>query len=131
VTEKNALANFLDGVKKMKDQQGEDQADDLNILPMPSSQEVNPGKWIKWTWNTAFEAKVFGILYLNDHEDGKLFNEKGSYEVQLSMNYEHRLFILTPADARDIGQAMVSASNWVNIWKDHAGYFMEKELMGE
>lgn len=119
------------------DDEGVPEPEDLNILPLPNYQEIVSGKWMQWCWiiadgQTVGGIKVFGILYLSDVGGGK---RKGEYEVQLCLGKHHgsteeNVFHLAPGLTKEIGQALISAQNWQNIWKQHAGTYLEAEWFG-
>jgi hypothetical protein len=132
--QKPSLGMFLEKMKEAAERKAAELQPDiddptheyLNILPMPDTQVISE-KWIEWQWNV-FEHRVFGILYTQSYE----FHQPGSYEVQLSMSCGPKaqsVFVVSPDEAKALGQALISASNWRNIWKEHAGYFLEKQLM--
>lgn len=111
--------------------------EDLNVLPFPESQNISD-TGIEWVWpvfgSTIF---VYGFLFTRDVDSAEgnvkdntyRHGKKGDYIVQLKMPGNHEVWGISDC-AKELGQAMVSASNWVNIWKDHAGMFLEKQLLG-
>jgi hypothetical protein len=121
---------------QVRDAVGEEEQEDLNILPMPLSQEIKSTKtadWIEWTWEpVGLGIKIIGILYTQDSswETDVPDKKQGTYEVQLSLRGEQSVHTFDPTIAKPIGQALISAANWVNIWKQHAGTFLEKDLFG-
>lgn len=115
------------------------QKEDLNILPMPLSQTIKKnkyGEWLEWVWEpVGLGIKIIGILYTQDSQwpdDEAEPKPQGHYEVQLSMPYKElsSCHTLDPIIAKGVGQALISAWNWKDIWKQHAGDFLEKELFG-
>lgn len=109
------------------------EAEDFNILPFPENQEIRNGEngaWIQWWWDIG-EVRVWGILYTTDTKSNDGLRKKGQYEVQLSMPEKNDVYNFNSDESKAIGKAMLSASNWINIWKEHAGMFLEKNLMGD
>ena len=119
-----ALSEFAQRAKDAQQQQGQPQGDDLNVLPLPATQDVIQDCMIVWKWpiNNSFE--VVAVLYTKDTPEG---NKAGDYEVELgafsTINFS------ASEEAKFVGQALISAWNYQNIWKLHAGEFMERQLM--
>ena len=104
-----------------------DVPEDLNILPMPDSQEIHKD-WIEWTWIVgpkSMNIRVNGVLYTHDVD----FKSAGQYIVDIDFGYDHDTKfanIFTADVAKDIGKAVLSASNWINVWKQHFGELFVK-----
>ena len=144
----NQKPGFNDILQKMKERAEEAgrekqeeslPEEDLNILPMPLKQEVchnDFGTYIQWTWEpVGMGIRIFGILYSTDYFDEgdptETNKSKGTYEVQVSLpDQKIGIYTYDAVIAKAIGQAMISASRWKDIWKEHAGHFMELELFG-
>ena len=134
------MRNTAARAEEMNNSQGD--GEDLNILPMPLSQEIKKtptASWIEWTWEpVGLGIKIIGILYTQDSswETDTPDKKQGDYEVQLSLPTQEEVITFSgvytydPILAKPIGQALISAANWKNIWKEHAGTFLEKELFG-
>jgi len=104
------------------------QQEDLNILPMPDSQEIHKD-WIEWTWIVnppSMGIKINGVLYTHDVD----FKSAGQYIVDIDLGNEDSkkksVNIFTADVAKDIGKAVLSASNWINVWKQHFGELFVK-----
>jgi len=99
--------------------------EDLNILPLPIDQIVQK-KCMTWVWIPMEGVQVTGKLF-TAHDDEF---SPGDWLVEMSIpgiytdSYE-----LTEDSPKLIGQALISAWNYKNIWKQHAGDFLEKQLM--
>ncbi|AKU45379.1 hypothetical protein MADRUGA_90 [Mycobacterium phage Madruga] len=106
------------------------EGEDLNLLPFPVTQEIC-AKWIHWKWEPCGDVNVWGILYTKDYEDDGTVHKKGDYEVQFSPKNIASIGSFSQEHAKAIGHALMSAANWKNVWKEHAGKFLEMSLMGE
>lgn len=102
-------------------QQNENQREDLNVLPLPDDQAIHDD-CIIWTWecNGNDNFSVQAVLFTAG-------NKKGQYQVEMfhtciRSNVVGFLF----DEAKEVGQALISAWQYQNVWKDHAGDFMEK-----
>lgn len=118
--------------EQMQEQQGDDEeVEDLNILPFPNSQNIygNNGT-IVWEWIVNEEVTVTAVLYTKDDtpEGGNTGFKKGDYNIVQHTCDDSGENDWTPEDAKILGQALISASNWKNIWRDHAGKFIAQEL---
>lgn len=108
--------------------------EDLNILPLPNTQYVGKTNMI-WRWivkdlETNLSYVVSATLCIRGAD-------KGSYMVTLnqdkpiassSRSSEYVFYNDMP---KLLGQALVSAWNYKNIWKLHAGEFLEREISEE
>lgn len=126
MTEKNAFANFLD---KVAGGQNREKGEDFNVLPKPASQDIGYGL-IVWRWhveNITIEAAL-ATNYLN-----RLSIEKGEYEITVNMPPpgEENSYSMSLEVSKEFGKAMLSAYNWKEIWKLHAGDFLLEELSQE
>lgn len=111
--------------------------EDLNILPFPLSQQIKRndcGAWLQWEWEpVGMGIKIIGLLYTQDSswpDSGIEDKPQGHYEVQLSLPTDDYVHTFDPVIAKGIGQSLIAAWNWKDIWKEHAGTFLEKELFG-
>lgn len=101
--------------------------DDLNILPFPISQTIDQeyGE-ITWKWDTWSspepETSPQVIAILETRVDRYTVKIEGSTSLQDS---------LSPENAKMLGQALVSAWNWKEIWQSHAGSFLLKSMSGD
>ena len=103
----------------------ETEPEDLNILPLPVQQIVEQTHMV-WVWTPMEGVLVFGKLY-TAHDDG--FNP-GDWIVELAIpGIDSQSYALTDDAPKMIGQALISAWNYKNIWKQHAGEFLERQLM--
>lgn len=103
------------------------EVEDLNILPLPTTQDIVFDKWIRWTWENfcASDAKVVVTLYLSDYEN---FFPAGEFDIELVFSQKTDVYGMTANEAKALGQAIVSASNWHNVWKRHVGTFIERDI---
>ena len=131
------MRNIIEGLKEASERaklnvETAEEQEDLNILPLPEDQIVMDDR-IFWIWRPWGEdVVVHGILFTKDVDKGRELQQKGSYRVDLLMaGKSDNHFQLFGDSAKRIGQALISAQNYENIWKEYAGEFMEKQLMGE
>lgn len=131
------MRNIIEGLKEASERaklnvETAEEQEDLNILPLPEEQVVLDDR-IVWTWRPwGEEVSVHGILFTKRVETNTELQEKGSYRVDLALAGKNKnTFSLFSDSARFIGQALISAHNYQHIWKEYAGEFMEKQLMGE
>lgn len=127
---KSAIAELLDkAFTAFIGDKDSDQADVLNMLPKPDSQEIGDGI-ILWRWNIEGVAIVESVLATRTHNQVGM--EKGKYVVNIQLpeseNFSYAFFDDT---AKDVAQAMLSAWNWQHIWKLHAGDFLLEVLSKE
>ena len=110
--------------KKSAELEGESQdespPDDLNFLPLPDNQEIHDD-CIIWTWecNGNDNFSVQATL----HTSG---NKKGEYYVEMFHTSGPNVVGFIFTEAKEIGQALISAWRYQYVWKDYAGEFMEK-----
>lgn len=126
---KEAIQKNGDNVSDNDDNIGsevmETEPEDLNILPLPVQQSVESTRMV-WVWTPMEGVFVFGKLY-TAHDDG--FNP-GDWIVELTIpGIDTESYALTDDAPKLIGQALISAWNYKNIWKQHAGEFLERQLM--
>jgi hypothetical protein len=112
--------------QRQQEQQQLEQPEDLNILPMPTSQKIGSDH-IEWSWDHEDYDVIAFLWTKNDPETGY---RRGDFVVRLKTWKEEPFYDLAPQVAKEIGQNLVSAANWINIWKLHAGTFLERELLG-
>ena len=131
---KQVLGNiFSEMAKRAKEAQAQKQPEenmeeDLNILPLPESQRIIEKSMIVWTWPINDDFEVISIFYLVEQDE----KFPGDYEVKFTGPGEFDFDTITfdSVDiAKKIGQALISASNYKNVWKLHAGTFLERELV--
>lgn len=99
--------------------------EDLNMLPLPTTQVIDFDNWIQWTWEVSSEMKVLVTLYLSGYEQA---HRAGDFDIELIFSRETEMISMEPEEAKTLGQAIVSASNWHNIWKQHVGVFIERNI---
>lgn len=105
----------------------EEVLEDLNILPMPMHQIVDKTMMV-WVWNPIESVYVFGKLCTKP--DGDLV--PGDWAVELALpGVEGNCYQFADDAAKIIGQSLISAWNYKNIWKQHAGDFLERQLMSD
>ena len=132
MAEKNGFAQVLDklaeGLSKAKKNVsvGDDVA---NILPKPVNQSIGDGV-IVWRWVIPGDIVVESVLATRTANQSSL--EKGEYVVGVQFpESENATYALYGDTAKDVGQAILSAWNWKNIWRLHAGDFLLQELSFE
>ena len=126
MTEKNGMAQILDKiVEALGNLKPKENSDDLNKLPKPNLQDIGHGL-IVWQWHVG-DITVESALATN--LINRLSLEKGEYSVTLKM--PHALYSFDGDNARDLGKAILSAWNWKEVWKLHAGDFLLEELSQE
>ena len=138
-----AMQQLLGGIaervkQRGEEMQGQEPQEDLNILPFPVKQEICE-KWIQWRWEPCNYVRIYAILYTQNQTrdtDGKgpTSIPKGFFEVQFSTDHKYEddvIMSFSSEEAKAIGLSMTSASNWINVWKEHAGMFIERDLLGE
>lgn len=127
--------------KAIQDKSGnETLPEDFNTLVLPNSQDIETDR-ILWTWMVCEDVPPYDgpedpRTYLITGELRTKGATKGSYSVGMciahgdntidigTVNFAHN-------EAKDVGRALISAWNYHNVWKDHAGYFIEKEVMDD
>lgn len=133
MTEKNGLAQVLDKIVEAMSKPREggvksEKGEVANILPKPDSQDIGDGLII-WHWKTK-DVTVESVLVTKENNPVKL--PKGTYLVNLQMpQTDNCAYSLLGESAKEIGQAILSAYNWQNIWKLHAGDFLLEKLSQE
>lgn len=126
MAEKNAFAQLLDKMAESKKNRSAEKTEDFNILPKPNSQELKDG-YILWTWKLNDGFVVESILATRHNNEAGL--EKGKYVVNVKMpQTESCTYSFFDNMAKDFGKAILSAWNWKEIWKLHAGDFLLAEL---
>jgi hypothetical protein len=124
MVEKNAFANLLDKMAQGKQDKGED----FNVLPKPATQDIGYGL-IVWQWFIG-DITVEGALATQ--ETNRLSLEQGDYAVTIKMpENENYIYSLVGDTAKDVGKCILSAWNWKEIWKLHAGDFLLEKLSKE
>jgi hypothetical protein len=123
----SSVKAFMDKQKAetMKPDLAQEPSEDLNILPLPVSQEIVPGKWIRWSWGKPAHMEVIVTLYLSRYENEF---QAGDFNIELICDAPSTQFEFSPEDAKSLGQDIVSASNWRNVWKQHVGTLIEREV---
>lgn len=95
--------------------------EDLNILPLPTHQSFALGERIVWDWVTDI-GTVSVHMTLKDN-----VYKAGHFEIRISDN--GGLCHVEPKNAKAFGQALISASNWHNVWREHVGVLIERDMM--
>ena len=101
------------------------EVEDLNILPLPTTQVIDFDNWIQWTWEVSSEMKVVVTLYLSGYEEAY---KAGEFDIELIFAHKTEMVGMEPEEAKTLGQAIVSASNWHKIWKQHVGVCIERNI---
>lgn len=103
---------------------GSDEAEDLNKLPKPTEQKIDKEQgYIEWSWGCgSTDYKVVSSLN----------TVTGEYYVTIQRVVTSAqtpgVFGMSGDDAKIVGQALVSAWNWQEIWQMHAGEFIAREM---
>ena len=123
---KNSFAKGLDKLVESFTKKSEsDQADVLNMLPKPNSQEFGDGL-IVWRWITD-SVMIEAVLAVRENNSSGL--PKDAYVVTMQMpESENFIWSMFDDTARIIAQALLSAWNWQNVWKLYAGDFILEEM---
>lgn len=133
MTEKGGLAQFLDkvveGMGKMKENNSQNNSDLANVLPKPTTQTIGEDGTIYWSWITPTDILVQSLLATKENNEEKI--AKNEYIVRIFMQCKQDVLTFKDEEAKLIGQAVLSAYNWQNIWKIHAGEFLFEELSNE
>ena len=127
MAEKNAFAKLLDDLatkkkesEKMTKESGEKgatvESDDLNILPLPTTQRVGTHS-LTWTWTCDTTLVVSTLDVVEDR-----------YHVTLHAGNSRGEEYLAGDNAKILGQALISAWNWKNVWKQHAGELLLRTM---
>ena len=124
MAEKNAFANMLDKLAQGKPDKGED----FNILPKPVKQDIGYGL-IVWQW---FVGDIIIESALATNEVNRLAMPEGEYSITMTMpESNNHIYALDNDLAKDLGKAILSAWNWKEIWKVHAGDLLLQKLSKE
>ena len=127
MVEKAGIAQFLDKLFDGLSKNREESSDLANILPKPQTQEIGDGV-IVWRW-TLCDGNVVIESVLATREPNQSSMSKDEYGIGLKMpDSENGTYALSSGVAKEIGQAILSAHNWKEIWKLHAGDFLLEEL---
>ena len=81
-------------------------------LPRPSQQILSEDQ-IEWTWD-GLPGMIISAFYVKS---------TGEYAIKLEEVTNHEI-VLTSAEARDIGAALISAMSWEQNWRQNAGDFL-------
>lgn len=116
----NAKAN-----QEQEQQQPEVKTEDLNQLPMPIKQVMEIDQII-WTWDLPKGFEVSAFLY-------RTGDKAGTYEIDCCFPFDddsdqNEVYTATPEQAKLFGHALISASNWQNVWKQYVGEFIARDM---
>lgn len=118
--QKGGMQAIVEGLQKAAAKQTpEDEAEDLNILPKPNKQEIKKDLGlIEWYW-------YCGLYTVHSC----LQTPTGEYKIELTgASGETPQQIFEPEEAKMVGQALLSAWNWQEIWQMHAGSFIAADM---
>ncbi len=125
--EKAGIAQFIDKLMEGMSKGRPEGSDLANVLPKPETQEIGDGI-IAWRW-TLCDGSVTIESLLATRDDNQANMRKDEYTVNLKMPESNKgTYILNGEVAKNLGQAILSAYNWKDIWKLHAGDFLLEEL---
>ena len=93
---------------------------DMNILPFPIRQKITEFG-VVWEWHS--EHKNITIT--------SSLSSTGEYHVTVEGMYHSYFHKMEPDTAMSVGKAIASAANWINVWKQHAGEFLEREILSK
>jgi len=123
-----AFTRGQDRLNQERNERHGEEPEDLNILPLPTRQDISLDKWIRWTWEIGEGdiAWVIVTLFLNDYEN---LYRPGDFETELVFCKPMDVFTLGDSEyAKSLGQAIVSASNWPKVWQQHVGALIKKSI---
>lgn len=107
--------------ENQQEQEVESVEQDLNVLPLPSTQHIGT-KDIRWEWEVTPEIKVISELTLG----GPLARR---YAVEIFNDEENNILYFENSDVpKFLGQAILAAWNHKNVWKEHVGAFLEQAM---
>ena len=113
MTEKNAFANLLDSIVQRKVEQdtvagmSNESGDGVSgTLPLPATQDIQP-EYIRWEWT---DPHVFVNAFFDKENSGYYIEVNG-----ITINADQ---------ARILGEVLLSASRWQDIWQAHAGFYL-------
>lgn len=131
--EKSGIAQFMDklmeGMNKAK-AEGNTNSDVANVLPKPNTQDIGDGV-IVWRWEV-LDGAVMIESVLATRDDNQAHLSKDEYVVSIDLPAsETGKYSFYDDSAKEVGQAILSAWNWKEIWKLHAGDFLLETLSQE
>jgi hypothetical protein len=124
----DALAKSVSKINVDKKYGQDLKEDDLNMLPLPTCQEIAPEQHIRWTWHVPCRgggARVAVTLFVSTNLDLEI--KSGDFMIEVFLP----VLVLTPVEAKAFGHAVISASQWQNVWKQHIGTFIERDIYRE
>lgn len=101
------------------------ETEDLNILPLPDTQWISKDE-VEWVWAIEPNTQVSVVLHAVDKDD----HRGGDFEIILHQHKSEDYRSINATYAKRLGQVLISASNWHNVWKDHVGTLLERSLGG-
>lgn len=122
----DAIKNLAQQVQKSREE-NEQQSEDLNILPFPSSQKIHEDR-IDWKWDSLVNSEftVHATYYM----------DSGVYHVELQTGTPFpdddtdrtgEVYCLSPDEPKVLGQALLAAWDWENRWQEHMGRLMLRD----
>ena len=122
----DAIKNLAQQVQKSREE-NEQQPEDLNILPFPSSQKIHEDR-IDWKWDSLVNSEftVHATYYM----------DSGVYHVELQTGKPFpdddtertgEIYCLSPDEPKVLGQALLAAWDWENRWQEHMGRLMLRD----
>ena len=122
----DAIKNLAQQVQKSREE-NEQQSEDLNILPFPSSQKIHEDR-IDWKWDSLVNSEftVHATYYM----------DSGVYHVELQTGKPFpdddtdrtgEVYCLSPDEPKVLGQALLAAWDWENRWQEHMGRLMLRD----
>src|ERR1700754_2620548 len=130
------LSKMAERAKDFQNQQQNDEEadDDLNMLTKPTSQDIlyDQGE-ITWTWKPIDDDYVVTSTLYTKH---KGVHSVGDYVVNLESlkkfytdNNSYVVIKMTADQSKNLGQALLAAYKWEEVWKDYAGDYLWNSLV--
>lgn len=128
--EKTGIAQFIDKIAEGLGKGKAETPEVANVLPKPITQDIGDGV-IVWRWEILNGSiTVESTLATREPNQAKL--AKDEYVVAVAFpESDNATYCFYDDSAKDVGQAILSAWNWKEIWKLHAGDFLLEKLSQE
>lgn len=130
MTEKAGIAQFIDKLMEGMNKAKPENPDVANVLPKPDTQDIGDGV-IVWRWEVLNGSiMVESVLATREENQAKLAKDEYVVSVDLPVS-ENGKYSFYDESSKEVGQAILSAWNWKEIWKLHAGDFLLENLSQE
>jgi len=84
-------------------------------LPKPSSQDLKDD-YIQWNWHSPASTD-WSVVATYSRTDQ-------TYQIDILLQSHDSTMILDSNEAKSLGEALLAASSWENVWQQHAGEFL-------